>query len=182
LRAYLVFLDESGFMLIPMVRRTWAPRGQTPLVRHRYQHNRISAISALSVSPRAQRCGLCAHFHLDNITHVEVAIFLRLLLRHLKGHIILLWDGGPIHRGPDVRAVLSRHSRLHVERLPAYAPEINPDELVWSYLKGQLANAPANTVDELLDDLVRETRRLRRLPALLRAFVVGAELPHFFSS
>jgi transposase len=177
----LVFLDESGFMLIPTVRRTWAPRGQTPLVRHRYQHDRISAISAVSVSPRTQRCGLYAHFHLDNITHVEVAIFLRLLLRHLKGHIILLWDGGPIHRGPDVRSVLARHPRLHVERFPAYAPEINPDELVWQYLKTQLANAGVDTVDDLMDDLIRETRRLRRLPALLRAFVVGAELPHFFS-
>jgi transposase len=177
----LVFLDESGFMLIPTVRRTWAPRGQTPLVRHRYQHDRISAISAVSVSSRTHRCGLYAHFHLDNITHVEVAIFLRLLLRHLKGHIILLWDGGPIHRGPDVRAVLSRHPRLHVERFPAYAPELNPDELVWNYLKSQLANAGVDTVEDLMDDLSRETRRLRRLPALLRAFVVGSELPHFLS-
>lgn len=146
LRAYLVFLDESGFMLISTVRRTWAPRGQTPLVRHRYQRDRISAISAVSVSRRTRRCGLYAHFHLDNITHVEVAIFLRLLLRHLKGHIILLWDGSPIRRNPDVRAVFSRHPRLHVERFPAYAPEINPDEPVWNYPKTQLANIGTDTV------------------------------------
>ena len=138
--AYLVFLDESGFMLIPTVRRTWAPRGQTPVLRHHYRRDKISAISAVSVSPSRQRCGLYAHFHLDNITQVEVALFLRLLLRHLNGHIILLWDGGSIHQGPAVDAVLARHPRLHVERFPGYAPELNPDEFVWNNLKLQLAN------------------------------------------
>ena len=179
MKAYLVFLDESGFMLIPTVRRTWAPRGQTPLLRHRYRHDRISAISAVSVSPRRHRCGLYAHLHLDNITQVEVALFLRLLLRHLSGHIIVLWDGGPIHGGPAVRDVLVRHPRLHVERFPAYAPELNPDELVWNYLKTQLANATTDTIGELMDELSCETRRLRRLPSLLRAFIVHSELPLF---
>jgi transposase len=109
-------------------------------VRHRYRHDRVSAISAVTVSPQRHRCGFYAHLHVDNITHVEVAIFLRLLLRHLRGHIVLLWDGGPIHRGPDVVTLLARHPRLHVERFPAYAPELNPDEWAWSHLKTSLAN------------------------------------------
>ena len=151
-------------------------------MRHRYRHDKVSAISAVTVSPRRHRCGLYAHFHLANITHVEVAAFLRLLLRHLTGPIIVLWDGGSIHRGPAVRALLARHPRLLVERFPAYAPELNPDELVWNYLKGQLANGSPDTVDTLLTDLTRVTRRLRRCPAILRAFIVGCELPKLFSS
>src|SRR5439155_5113708 len=58
LNAYLVFLDESGFLLLPTVRRTWAPRGTTPIVRHRYRRDKVSAISAVTVSPQRHRCGL----------------------------------------------------------------------------------------------------------------------------
>jgi len=181
LNAYLVFLDESGFLLLPTVRRTWAPRGTTPIVRHRYRRDKVSAISAVTVSPQRHRCGLYAHFHCDNISQVEVALFLRLLLRHLAGAIIVLWDGGSIHGGPAVTTLLARHPRLHVERFPAYAPELNPDELVWNHLKGALANGSPDTVDELLDDLTRVTRRLRRAPALLRAFIIGSELPSLFA-
>ena len=114
---------------MPSVRRTWAPCGQTPRLVHRYQRDKISAISAVTVSPTHRRLGFYCHLHLENITHVEVAVFLRLLLRHLRGPIILLWDGGPIHGGAEVQKVLARHPRLQVERFPAYAPELNPDEL-----------------------------------------------------
>lgn len=180
MKAYLVFLDESGFLLVPTVRRTWAPRGKTPIVRHRYRRDKISAISAVTLSPTRRRCGLYAHFHYDNITHVETALFLRLLLRHLPGHIIVLMDNGSIHRGEDVEALLARHPRLHLEWFPSYAPELNPDELVWSYLKGQLANGGPDDIEELMDDLTRETRRIRRIPAILRAFILGSGLPSPF--
>jgi len=178
----LVFLDESGFLLLPTVRCTWAPRGQTPVVRHRYERTKISAISAVTVSPRRQRCGLYACFHFDNISHLEVAHFLRLLLRHLSGAILLLWDGGSIHQGEAVREVLARHPRLHVERFPAYAPELNPDEQVWGHLKGRLANGRPDTAEELMADLTRVTRGLRRKPQILRSFILGSDLPRLFSS
>jgi transposase len=177
LNAYLAFLDESGFLLLPTVRRTWAPRGETPVLRHRYRRDKISAISAITVSPRRRHCGLYAHFHRANITHVEVARFLRELLRHVPGPLVVLWDGGPIHHGAAVRTLLARHPRLHVERFPAYAPELNPDEQVWNHLKGTLANACPDTADVLLDTLVRETRRLRRAPRLLRGLVLASALP-----
>lgn len=182
MRAHLAFLDESGFLLLPTVRRTWAPRGQTPLLWHRYRRDKISAISAVTVSPRRLRCGLYIHFHAANITHAEVAIFVRDLLRHLRGHIFLLWDGGSIHRGAAVTELLARHPRLHVERFPAYAPEINPDELVWNHLKRRLANGSPDTVEELLDDLERESWELGRSPDLLRSFVLGSGLPGALSS
>jgi transposase len=166
---------------VPSVRRTWAPRGQTPRLVHRYQRDKISAISAVTVSPTHRRLGFYCHLHLENITQVEVAGFLRLLLRHLRGRLIVLWDGGPIHNGAAVRAVLARHPRLQVERFPAYAPDLNPDELAWAFLKGELANGCPLNVEGLLDDLTHLTRRLRRSQRRLRGFVLGSELPPLFS-
>lgn len=173
-----MFLDESGFLLIPTVRRTWAPRGHTPLVRHRYRRDKISAISAVTLSARRRQLGLYLHVHPDqNITHVEVARFLRALLRHLRGHVIVLWDGGPIHKGPDVRALRARCPRLHVERFPAYAPELNPDEFVWAYLKRALANGRPDSLGDLLATLSRLTRRVGHRPDLLRSFIRASDLP-----
>lgn len=178
----MAFLDESGFMLTPTVRRTWAPRGNTPLLVHRYSHDKISAISTVTVSPRRQRLGLYCHFHFTNISELEVVAFLRLLLRHLSGHIVLLWDGGSIHRGAAVQQLLARHPRLHVERFPAYAPELNPDEQVWNHFKATLANGCPMTLDELVDDLSGVARRARHSPALLRGFIRESDLPPFLSS
>ena len=116
-------------------------RGHTPIVRHRYQRDKVSAISAVTVSPARRRVGLYLHLHPDeNITNVEVAVFLRALLRHLRGHVIVLLDSGSIHKGPAVQALAARCPRLHLAWFPGYAPELNPDEWVWAYFKAKLAN------------------------------------------
>ena len=172
-------MDETGFLLIPNVRRTWAPRGQTPILRHRVKRDKVSAISAVTVSGQRQRLGLYLHFHNANITHVEVALFLRELLTHLRGQLIVIWDGGSIHKGPDVRALLKRHPRVHVCQFPGYAPELNPDEFVWSYYKRELSNGRPMDIDELLGDLVRISRKVRKRSRLLRSFVVASDLPPF---
>jgi len=133
------------------VRRTWAPRGQTPIVRHRYQRDKVSAISAVTVSATRHRVGLYLHLHPgENITNVEVAIFLRALLRHLRGQVIVLLDRGSIHKGPAVQALDRRCPRLHLEWFPGYAPELNPDEWVWAHFKAQLANGHPDSVDSRL--------------------------------
>ena len=166
--------------MIPNVRRTWAPRGQTPIVRHRYRRDKISAISAISVSAQRQRLGLYLHLYPDaNISHVEVAIFLRALLRYLRGHVIVVLDGGSIHKGPDVRALRARCPRLHLEWFPGYAPELNPDELVWAHFKATLANGHPRSLDELERTLCRIHNNVRRRPGLLRSFVRGSALPAF---
>ena len=169
-------------MLTPTVRRTWAPRAQTPILFHRYSHEKISAISAVTVSPLRERLGLYCHLHFTNLSHLEVAAFLRLLLQHLRGNIILIWDGGSIHNGPALNQLLSRNPRLQVERFPAYAPELNPDEFVWNNLKLQLANGAPENVEDLMEDLSHELRRLRHAPTLLRSFIIGSELPSLFLS
>jgi len=175
----LVFLDESGFLLIPNVRRTWAPRGKTPILYHRCRREKISAISAVTVSPRRQQLGLYVHFHRSNITQTEVAIFLRDLLRHLRGHVVVVWDGGSIHKGDEVERLRHRHPRLHCEPFPGYAPELNPDEWVWRHLKHELANGRPDNSDELLDTLCVLTKRARKRQDLIASFVTASGLPPF---
>lgn len=175
-----MFADECGFLLIPNLRRTWAPRGQTPIVRHRYARDKISAISAVTVSAERHRVGLYLHLHPDaNITSVEVVIFLRALLRHLRGQVIVLLDGGSIHKGPEVRELRARCPRLHLEWFPGYAPELNPDELVWAHFKDELANGHPANLDELMTNLCRITTDVAKRPALIRSFITGSELPAF---
>ncbi len=148
-------------------------------MRHRYRHDRISAISAVTVSPEQRRLGLYMHLHQENITHEEVAAFLRELLRHIRGQLIVVLDGGSIHRGAAVRALLGRAPRLHLERFPALAPELNPDEGVWAHMKNALANGRPDTVDELLDALCKAACKVRGSQSLLRGFVNGSDLPPF---
>jgi hypothetical protein len=93
LGAHIVFADESGFLLIPSVVRTWAPEGQTPIHRHRQgRRDKISVISGISLSPKRHQLGLYYLLFFDNIGQQEVCVFLRELLRHLRGAVIVLLD------------------------------------------------------------------------------------------
>src|SRR2546425_6228365 len=120
---------------------------------------------------------LSLHDALPIFTHVEVAVFLRAVLRQLRGHVIVLWDGGSIHKGPDVRALLARCPRLHVESFPGYAPDLNPDEFVWTHFKATLANGRPDNLEELMTALGRVTKKARQRPDLLRSFITASELP-----
>ncbi len=117
--AHLAFLDESGFLLIPNVRKTWAPIGRTPHLRHSYRRDKVSVISALTVAPQGRRLGSYFDLHVRTITGAEVIRFLRQLVRHLRGSILLLWDGRKIHRRRDVQAFLHRYPRMEVHRFPS---------------------------------------------------------------
>ena len=85
-------------MLIPPVQRTWAPVGRTPVLRHSYRRERLSVIGGLSVSPRRQRLGLFFQIYPWNVTAVEIVQYFAELLRHLRGPVVALLDGGSIHR------------------------------------------------------------------------------------
>ncbi len=172
-----MFLDESGFLLIPHVRKTWAPVGCTPIVRHSYKRDKLSAISAITVSPLRTRLGLYMHLHPDNITGTEVVVFLRALLRHLRGAVELLWDGGSIHQREDVRAFRRRHPRLQVHRFPPYAPELNPDEFVWTKMKDALANTDPEDLRQLDAHLRRSFTRLHGSQPLLWSCILHSALP-----
>jgi len=175
-----VFIDESGFMLIPPVRKTWAPRGQTPIHHCHQLHDRISVISGLSRSPITKRIGLYYSLYEDNITQLETRDFLRYLLKHLRGQVIVVWDNGPPHKGLKIREFLRQYPRLHLEALPPYAPELNPDEGVWSQTKTTLANGRPDNLAELWWHLLDTLDALVRSPSSLRACVHNSELSSFF--
>jgi len=117
------------------------------------------------------------HFHPTTIPGVEVIRFLRHLLRHLRGEVVLLWDGGPIHKRRIVREFLRRRPRLHVYPFPAYAPELNPDEFVWTNAKKALSNSAPEDIGALAHSLRRSLRRLRRSQHLLWSCIFASELP-----
>ena len=179
--AHLVFPHESGFMLTPTVRRTLAPRGRPPILKSWDRHDRILAISAVTVSPERRRVGL--RFHLlpdDRNAHGEDTVaFLKQLRRHIPGPMTILWDKGNIHdRSKVVRAYLAAHPEIVTEPLPSYAPETNPDEGVGGHAKhGWLANFTPEDTAELRAALTEELRRIHRKPKLLAAFIRHAKVP-----
>jgi transposase len=179
--AHLIFLDESGFFLTPTVRHTWGPRGQTPILDAWDRRDRISAISSISVSPKNSHLNL--HFDLlpdnTNVHGEDVVNYLRHLKTQLRGPMTILWDGSRVHdRSAVVRAFLAQHPEIKTERLPAYAPEINPDELVWAWTKyGRLGNLAAQHTDWLRDFIINEFKYIREHPELLTSFIEKTNLP-----
>jgi transposase len=178
--AHIVFLDESGFQLNPSVRRTLAPRGQTPVLEAWDRRDRISAISGVTLSPVRARPGL--YFDLlpvNRTVHAEqVVAFLRELRRQLRGPFTVIWDRHRIHsKAKAVQAYLAEHPEIVVEDLPAYAPQLNPDEWVWSWTKyGRLSNLAAWDTDQLWDWIIEALIELKFRPDLLNGFIQDAEL------
>ncbi len=107
----------------------------------------------------------------------EVVGFLRCVLGSLPGKVIVVWDGSN-HKGPLIRAFVKRNKRLWLERLPPYAPELNPVEVVWSWLKySQLANFVPDDLAELDRAITNRLRPLRRNHRVLSSLWNGSELP-----
>jgi transposase len=109
----------------------------------------------------------------------DVVAFLEHLLREVPGRMVLIWDGSPIHRSPTIQEFLANGAaqRLHLERLPAYAPELNPDEGLWQQLKGvELRNLCCFDVPHLHDELRSAVKRVRRKPHIIQGCFQGAGL------
>jgi transposase len=178
--AHVVFLDESGFMLTPTVRRTWAPQGQTPLLSCWDRRDRLSAISCITVSPRRARSNFYFTLLPDNTNAKaqDIVAFLRELKHQLGGPFTVIWDGSRIHsRSKLVKEYLSKHPEIVAETLPGYAPELNPDEGVWGWTKyGRLANLAATNTNELRQRIETEFARLSVERHLLDSFVQEADL------
>lgn len=179
LKAWLVFLDETGFLMAPLVRRGWRPRTCPAVLRQRTgAHQKVSAIAALCVAPGRDAVHLYFRLHPDaNVNSQVVIAFVRVLARQLPGPFILLWDGLQAHRSKLTLNFLVEQERIHVEPLPPYAPELNPIEYAWSYLKlNPLANLAAPELDLLADVTRRAGRSLQHKPDLLRSFLAHSPL------
>jgi transposase len=143
--------------------------GKTPVLREYATRDHLSVIGAITPAGK-----LFMHVREKPWNSDGVAGFLKHLLRLLPGLLLLFWDGSPIHRGPAVRALLAspEGARIQVERLPAYAPDLNPAEYVWGHLKhADLKNVTCHSLPELRVRLDAATRRLRQRPHVISAFV-----------
>ena len=180
MKATIAFLDESGLMLQPLVRRTWAPVGQTPILVHSARRNRrVSAIGAFTISPNARRLNARVALHPNKtICSAEVIAFLRRLLRSVRGPIIVVWDRSNTHRSKETKAFIASQPRLHVEHLPAYAPDLNPQEQIWGHSKHNgLANYCPNDTDELHDTAAKTFADIASNQKLLRRLFKHTHLP-----
>jgi len=163
----IVWVDQSGFYLLPLAVRTWAPCGRTPILRVPLTRDHLAAISGIT------REG-CLFMQMQDHAYrsPDVVRFLRLLLRKIHGKLLVIWDGSPIHRGQPIKDFLRKGAakRLHLEQLPGYAPELNPDEGIWNYLKRvELGNVCCRDLTELATALRRAKERLRHKRRVIRA-------------
>jgi transposase len=173
----IVLIDESGFMLQPLVRRTWAPKGQTPIQYSWDRHDRLSVISAITLAPLRHRFGLYFRIHSHNINFEDVIAFLTLLHRHLRRKFILVVDRYSAHR-KAVRLLQAAHPDwFEVEWLPAYAPELNPVEMLWNHTKyADLANFLPQDVHDLHRAVAASIDNTRAQGDLIRSFFQYAGL------
>jgi DDE superfamily endonuclease len=179
--AWLVFFDESGISLIPPVRRTWSRRGRTPIVRHRMAWKRASMAAALGYQPDGTKARLCFHLQQDAYdTDSLIGVLEQLKAFYAGQRVVLLWDGLSSHWSHKMRAHLDKQAAwLRVERLPAYAPELNPVEYLWANLKGmggELANFAGDTVAEVADQAHHGIQRVCDSDSLVVGFLAHTGL------
>ena len=168
----IVFVDESGLSERPHRYRTWAPRGQTPVLQYHFRWKTLSIMAGIT--------WWNFYFKLfpGSIKAPQIIEFLQHLQRHLRRRLLVIWDGLPGHRSIAVRDfVTSQGERLTLEFLPGYAPELNPVEHIWGYLKSrEIPNLCPRELWQLSDAAKRALRRMRRRPTLVTAFWKQADL------
>ncbi|GCD42325.1 IS630 family transposase [Streptomyces paromomycinus] len=178
--AWIVFLDESGVSLLPQIRRTYAPRGRTPLLRHRLNWKRASMAAALGYHATDPERGPRLCFHLKPGSYNTTALIE--VLNELKAFyreepVVLVWDGLSAHRSRAMRAWAAEQDWLTLERLPAHAPELNPVELLWSSLKNrELANLAGSHLADVAYATEQGIHRINANPRLPWSFLTHTGL------
>ena len=173
-RRALVFVDESGFYLLPGVVKTYAPEGVTPILREKVTRDHLSVMGGMT--PEGKVYVLARQESLNGMHSVEFLVH----LRRVAGHrLLVIWDGSPIHRRAAVTEFVSTtHGKIRVEALPGYAPDLNPwDEGGWHHLKNvELRNVACRDLEELHQEFHLAIGRLRHKPHLIKAFFAQAGL------
>jgi transposase len=173
----LVLLDESGFSLVSPLKRTWAPCGQTPVVRTSLNHHkRLNLFGAILVTYRKKRLRLTIRSYMDTLSGIQVIAFLKQLLRTISGEIVLLWDNHPIHLRKLVEEFIEQEPRLHVEWFPTCAPELNPAEFIWTQLKEHTASTAPQDIPELRGNVRIGVAKIRRSQWRLRYCLSASDL------
>lgn len=178
-KAYLVFIDETGFMLAPLRRRTYAPRGQTPVIKVLDPHGRISVIAAITVSPKRHRANIIFRLLPDNanFNSEKILQFLSHVHKRISKPLTIVWDSIPIHGSRAVTNFLDDASEIISEKFPIYAPEINPVDKIWGYIKfGRLANYAPFELSQLRSKVKEELMTIKKKEFLLHSFIKGSGL------
>ena len=160
-----------------MNRRTWAPRGETPVQRAWDRHDRLSTIGAVILSPTRRRLNTPFQILERNIRTADAVAFIKQLRRQLRRPLVICWDRWPVHRSAEKRIASSRLRNVRIEWLPAYAPELNPVEPRWSHTKfGKLANFVPLDVRHLKRSVRRELKNQSQSHQLKKSFFQAARL------
>jgi transposase len=173
-RRALVFVDESGFYLLPGKVRTYSPAGHTPILHEWQTHDHLSVMGAVTWTGK-----LYVLVRQESLSGLHTIEFLKHLIRYLGPRLLVIWDGSPIHRRVAVKEFLARGDsrEVRVERLPPYAPDLNPVEGSWQHVKHvEMRNLTTLDLEELHLELHLAIGRLRQKPHVIRSFFVGAGL------
>ena len=175
--ASIAFLDETGFMLQPTRRRTWAPKGQTPVHKPSDRHDRVSGIGTLTVSPVRHALNLYFTLLLCNVQAPHLVDFVQQVHRRLRTPLIVVWDRSGPHRAA-ARELERRHADwVTIEWLPSYSPKLNPQEHCWDQVKyHDLPNFLPEDVTELDAAAAMSLAEQRGMQAILRSHFAYAKL------
>ena len=167
----IVFIDETGFSYQLGVDTTWDPRGQTPVQKRVSKRRQVSTAIGLTMSGQVYKKDFDHAIHGEHmVAHLEH------LRRRIAGPLIIVWDRLQVHRSGLVKAFLAEHPEIAVERLPSYAPGLNPEEECHGDVKQRMRNSAPETEAEIREQADRGFARLRRRPDLLLSFFRHAGL------
>jgi transposase len=160
--------------MAPVVKKTWAPKGETPKIIHKTRsHKKITAIGAIAVRYTGRRARMMFRLLEGQNANSQVFVqFLTQLLQNIDGHIIVVWDRLVAHRSKVVNRWLEKNLRIETEFFPPYAPELNPVEYLWSYLKmNGLANLAATNLEQLYSESKSSLCSIKRQQDILKSFI-----------
>jgi transposase len=169
----LVFVDESGFYLLPARVKTYAPKGKTPVLDEWETRDHLSVMGSVTLGGQVQSL-----VRPSSLNGMHVIEFLFHLGRVVGDRLLVIWDGSPIHRRAEVQAVVAEAGgKIHLEPLPAYAPDLNPVEWLWKHLKrDELGNVSCLDLEQLHMEIHLALGRVRKRRTLIRSFFEGAGL------
>jgi hypothetical protein len=174
-------MDESGLLMTPLVRRSWAQRGHPPVMKQEAgRRPKVSVAAAVWLPPLRNRLGLASQTLVNgDFTNVEVAEFIGCAVEGLSGPVIAIWDQGPRHKGDPIRDLVDQSGgRLDIEPLPAHAPELMPVEQLWTWLKyDRLCNFAPEDAHQLNEVVIGELEAIRDDQLRLRNFFHASDLP-----
>jgi transposase len=173
-----VFVDEAGFSQIPSVHKTWAPKGRTPIIRHHLVRKQVHMMAGVVCRPDGTDCDVIFYMQPESINSWSAMAFLDALHEEIEGPLVVLWDGLSVHHSKIVKDhVRANQDWLRTERLPSYAPELNPPEYLFSALRAKdMGKFCAETIEQIADKLETAADRIGNQTNIVQGFLKASSL------